>query len=156
MASSSERLSRYIPAVQLFAARVVLFHQRVAEQLGLTATEFKALRLLEHLGPLSLSALSREVGLQLGTMSALVDKLAMSGFLTRERNQTDRRKVVLAVSPTAAANAAALYREQGAAMAAVLARYGDREFEAVMTFLADTSEVLAASFPNVALRSADD
>ena len=62
MTTSSDRLWRYVPAIQLFAARLVLFHQEVAERLGLTATEFKSVRLLEQLGPLSLTALAQEAG----------------------------------------------------------------------------------------------
>ena len=149
MNTSSDRLERYIPVVQLFAARLVLFHQTVAERLGLTATEFKSLRLLEHLGPLSLSALAHEAGLQLGTMSGLVDKLASAGLISRERDPKDRRKMMLAASPEASAKAADLYREQGAAMAKLLDGYGAREFEAVLSFLGDASQVLAKSTANL-------
>ena len=149
MATSSDRLERYIPVVQLFAARLVLFHQTVAERLGLTATEFKSLRLLEHLGPLSLSALAREAGLQLGTMSGLVDTLASAGLITRERDPKDRRKMMLAASPEASEKAAVLYRDQGAAMAGLLDSYGPREFEAVLGFLEDASRVLAQSSANL-------
>ena len=81
MDMSSDRLDRYIPVVQLFAARLVLFHAKVADRLGLTATEFKCFRLLETLGPLSLTALAREAGLQLGTASGLVDKLEAGALL---------------------------------------------------------------------------
>ena len=150
MALSSDRLGRYIPAIQLFAARLVLFHQKVADRLGLTATEFKSLRLLEHLGPLSLSALAREAGLKLGTMSDLVDKLESAGFITRERDPKDKRRTMLAASPAAVAKAAAFYRDQGTAMAALLDSYGNREFEAVMVFLGDASRVLAQSAAHLA------
>ena len=145
MSASSDRLERYVPAIQLFAARLVLFHQKVAERLGLTATEFKSLRLLEHLGPLSLTALAQEAGVQLSTMSGLVEKLATLGLVTREPDPADRRRMLLAASPRGAMEASVLYREQGAAMAAVLDSYSRRDFEAVMTFLQDASLALARS-----------
>ena len=145
MAVSRDRLEQYVTVVQLFAARLVLFHQKVAERLGLTATEFKSLRLLEQLGPLSLSELAQETGLQLGTMSGLVDKLVSNGLITRARDPADKRKIVLAASPEAAARATAFYRDQGSSMATLLARYSSREFQAVIMFLGDASEVLAQS-----------
>ena len=142
---SSDRLARYIPTVQLFAARLVLFHQQVAERLGLTATEFKCFRLLEQLGPLSMTVLAREAGLQIGTVSGLVDKLEAAGFVGRQRDGVDKRRLVLVAHRTASTRADLLYREQGEAMAGLLDAYSERDFNLLMTFLADVGEVLARS-----------
>ena len=108
------------------------------------------MRLLEHLGPLSLSALAHEAGVQLGTMSGLVDKLASAGLITRERDPKDRRKMMLAASPEAAAKASKLYRDQVTAMANLLDSYDAREFETILCFLEDASRVLAKSTSAVA------
>ena len=108
---STGRLARYIPTVQLFSARLVLFHQKMAEKVGLTGTEFKCFRLLEQLGPLSMTALSREVGLKVGTVSGLIDKLEATGFVVRQRDETDKRRLVLVACPEASARASSLYEE---------------------------------------------
>ena len=142
---SSDRLARYIPTVQLFAARLVLFHQQVAERLGLTATEYKCFRLLGQLGPLSMTALAREAGLQIGTVSGLIDKLETAGFVSRQRDAIDRRRLVLVARPDASARADLLYREQGEAMAALMESYNERDFNLLMMFLTDVGEVLAHS-----------
>ena len=142
---SSDRLTRYVPVVQLFAARLVLFHQGVAGRIGLTATEFKCFRLLEQLGPLSMTALACEAGLQIGTASGLVDRLEAAGFVLRQRDATDKRRLMLVACPDASARADLLYREQGRAMGMMLERYSDRDFDLLMTFLADVGEVLARS-----------
>ncbi len=142
---SSDRLARYIPTVQLFAARLVLFHQQVAERLGLTATEFKCFRLLEQLGPLSMTALAREAGLQIGTVSGLIDKLEAAGFVGRQRHAVDKRRLVLVAHPNASGRADLLYREQGEAMAPFLEAYSEHDFNLVMTFLANVGDVLARS-----------
>ena len=142
---STDRLARYIPIVQLFAARLVLFHQKVAERLGLTGTEFKCFRLLEQLGPLSMTALAREAGLQVGTSSGLVDKLEAAGFVRRERDAVDRRRLVLAACPEASARATSLYRAQGEAMRAILDTYSDAEFDLLMAFMTDAGLILARS-----------
>lgn len=142
---SSGRLARYVPIIQLFAARLVLFHQKVADRLGLTATEFKCFRLVEQLGPLSVTALSHEAGLQIGTVSGLIDRLEVGGFVRRQRDTIDKRRLDLVASPDACARANLLYREQGKAMAAFLEAFSERDFDLLMTFLTDVSEILARS-----------
>lgn len=142
---SRGRLARYVPVIQLFAARLVLFHQKVADRLGLTATEFRCFRLVEQLGPLSVTALSHEAGLQIGTVSGLIDRLEVGGFVRRQRDTNDKRRLDLVASSDASARANLLYREQGKAMAAYLQAFSERDFDLLMTFLSDVSEILARS-----------
>ena len=142
---SSDRFARYVPAIQLFAARLVLFHQKVADQLGLTATEFKCFRLLQHLGPLALTALAQEAGLQLGTASGLIDRLEAAGFVSRQRDEVDKRRLLLIARKDASARVDPLYREQGEAMAAHLDGYSAGEFDLLMSFLTEAGDILARS-----------
>ena len=142
---SSDRFARYVSTIQPFAARLVLFHQQVAEQLGLTATEFKCFRMVQQHGPLSATALSQESGLQLGTVSGLIDRLEAGGFISRQRDTADRRRLVLVARPDASARVDPLYRRQGKAMAALLKDYGERDFDMLMTFLTQAAEILAQS-----------
>ena len=147
---STDRLARYIPVVQLFASRLVLFHQAVAESLGLTATEFKCFRLLEQLGPLSMTALSHEVGLKPGTVSGVVDRLEAAGFIDRRRDATDQRALVLVARPDASSRADALYRQQGRGMRTILDAHTERDFDLLMRFLTDAEHVLAQSLRELA------
>ena len=154
MAKSSDRLDRYIPAVQLFAARLVLFHAAVAEKLGLSPTEFKCFRLIEQLGPLSLTALAGEAGLQLGTASGLVDRLEDAGLVSRCRDAVDRRRSMLLASPEAAEQIAGFYREQGKAMSALLESFAPAEFAAILRFLDQAGSVLSRSHADLITVSA--
>ena len=145
MSTSSDRMNRYVPAVQLFAARMVLFHTAVAERLGLTATEFKCFRLIDQLGPLSLSALAKEAGLQLGTTSGLVDRLQDLGMVERQRDAADGRRISLTSTLEAATRVTTEYLEQKQGMTAVLDAFDDCEFNAILRFLDETADVLARS-----------
>ena len=145
MARSSDRLDRYIPAVQLFAARLVLFHASIADRLGLSATEFKCFRLVEQLGPLSLTALAREAGLKLGTASDLVDKLEAASLVTRRRDPADKRRSVLLAAPAAAERIGGFYRDQGRSMRMLLDSFETAEFTAILRFLDEAGSVLANS-----------
>jgi DNA-binding MarR family transcriptional regulator len=142
---SSDRFARYIPTIQLFAARLVLFHQKVAERLGLTATEFKCLRLIDLLGPLPMTALAQEAGLQLGSVSGLIEKLEAIGFVERARDPSDKRRVLLKTRVSISEEASTLYRELGGMMRQELEGYSESEFELIMRFLTQTGQALSTS-----------
>jgi DNA-binding MarR family transcriptional regulator len=74
---------------------VVLFHQAVAERVGLSATDLKCLDLLDRMGPLTAGQLAELVGLTGGAITAMIDRLEAGGFVHRERDPTDRRRVFI-------------------------------------------------------------
>ena len=123
----------------------MLFHQKVAERLGLTATEFKCLRLIDLLGPLPMTSLAQEAGLQLGTVSGLIEKLEAQKLVDRARDPADKRRVLLKACISISEQASVLYRELGETMRQELDGYSDAEFEVIMRFLTRTGEVLALS-----------
>ncbi|WP_317214207.1 MarR family transcriptional regulator [Gluconobacter sp. GP1] len=123
----------------------MLFHQKVAERLGLTATEFKCLRLIDLLGPLPMTSLAQEAGLQLGTVSGLIEKLEAQKLVDRARDPADKRRVLLRARISISQQASVLYRELGETMRQELDGYSDAEFEVIMRFLTRTGEALATS-----------
>ncbi len=74
---------------------VVLFHQAVAERVGLSVTDVKCLDLLDRMGPLTAGQLAELVGLTGGAITAMIDRLEAGGFVQRERDPTDRRRVFI-------------------------------------------------------------
>jgi DNA-binding MarR family transcriptional regulator len=76
----------------------VLFHAVVAEQIGLNATEWKCLDILDRTGPLTAGDLAELTGLTTGAITGVIDRLERAGFARRERDPHDRRKVI--VQPT--------------------------------------------------------
>jgi DNA-binding MarR family transcriptional regulator len=131
----------YVPLVQQFAARVVLFHSAVAERLGLHATDLKVLRLLGR-EPMSAGALADETGLTGAAVTALIDRLENAGYVRRERGAEDRRRVTVHGVPEKLREVNRLYEGQGARMSKLLAKYGAEEFDAIADFLKETTNVL--------------
>jgi DNA-binding MarR family transcriptional regulator len=73
----------------------VLFHQAVAERLGLAATELKCLDLLRQRGALTGSDLAAITGLTSGAITGVVARLERSGYLRREADPRDGRQQIL-------------------------------------------------------------
>ncbi|MFO7170604.1 MAG: MarR family transcriptional regulator [Chloroflexota bacterium] len=77
------------------SARTVMFHTAVAERLGLSATDHKALDLLNLSGPMTAGELAELTGLTTGAITGVVDRLEQAGYVRRTRDPHDRRKVVI-------------------------------------------------------------
>jgi DNA-binding MarR family transcriptional regulator len=139
---SSPRMQRYLPIAREFSSRVVLFHDAVAEHLGLHSTDLKVLRLLGQ-EPMTPSQLVEHTGLTGAAMTAVVDRLVAAGYVTRERDEVDRRRVTVRAVPARIRKIDRLYDAYGADMSKLLDRYGAKEFEAIESFLVKTTQLLS-------------
>src|ERR1700722_856023 len=134
-------MNRYVPAIRRFAAHSVLLHSAIAEALGLHVTDLRALWLLGE-APRTAGELAEELGLTSAAITALVDRLERNGYVTRQRNNSDRRKVTIEADPERLHEAASHYQSQGQAMTEVLDAYSETEFAAIIDFLTRTADVL--------------
>jgi DNA-binding MarR family transcriptional regulator len=73
----------------------VLFHNAIADRVGLNATESKTLDLLTRLGPLTAGEIARHTGLATASVTSLIDGLERKGFARRRRDEEDRRRVIV-------------------------------------------------------------
>jgi len=134
-------MNRYVPAIRRFSAHTVLLHSAIAEALGLHVTDLRALWLLGE-APRTAGELAEELGLTSAAITALVDRLERNGYVTRQRNNSDRRKVTIEADPERLHEVASHYQSQGQAMTEVLDAYSETEFAAIIDFLARTADVL--------------
>lgn len=139
------RIDLYVPAVQLFAARLVLFQEVAARQLGLTATELKCFRLVQAGQAATAASLVAETGLTPAALSAIVDRLVEKGFITREQDAADRRRWLLKTVPGSPERAEAVYRDHGERVDAILTRYEPEQFDFLMSFFDEFGNAMRAS-----------
>ena len=130
----------YVPLIQKFAARLVLFHQSVAQKLALNGTDVHSLRLLGD-GSMSAGALSDEIGLTGAAVTALIDRLEKAGYAKRERG-SDRRRITVHAVPEKLRELDALYAGQGVRMKKLLSKYSASEFKVIADFLEQTTVIL--------------
>ncbi|MDT7578297.1 MAG: hypothetical protein QOH17_4630 [Pseudonocardiales bacterium] len=120
-----------------FIAGVVLHSGEVARRVGLGPSDSQFLGLLAMDGPLTPGQLATQTGLTTGTVTGVIDRLERGGFVRRERDAGDRRKVLVVPVPEAVARMAAHYAEHGAHTGAVLARRSPAELQVIANFLAE-------------------
>jgi DNA-binding MarR family transcriptional regulator len=146
-------MDRYIPVVREFAARVVLFHQAVGESVGLHVTDVKVLRILEG-GPMTAGQIVEHTGLTGAAVTALVDRLVAAGYVTRERDEEDRRRVTVRVVPAKVRKLDRVYEAYSAEMSKVLAQYDAREYALIEGFLVRTANLLGEHTKKLRVRAA--
>ncbi|MFE9608263.1 MarR family winged helix-turn-helix transcriptional regulator [Streptomyces sp. NPDC006012] len=81
-------------------ASYALFNQAVADHLGLHPTDLQCLNLLAlERTPVTTGRIADLTGLTTGSATRLVDRLERAGYVVRERDATDRRRVLVAAVP---------------------------------------------------------
>ena len=72
-----------------------MLHHAIGERMGLSATEHKAADILRRFGPMTAGELAEQTGLTTGAVTGLVDRLEREGFVRREHDRKDRRRVII-------------------------------------------------------------
>lgn len=130
-----------------FATAIVVFHEAVGRLLGLSAVERKCLDVLRRLGPVTAGTIGEHTGLTTGAVTGLIDRLEKAGYVRRERDPHDRRKVVIQLLPNEQMDAllAAAFGPFTDDMTKIAARYSDAERRAIADWIRRTTDVLVTS-----------
>ncbi len=75
-----------------------LFGKELAQAAGLSPVQFRVLQLVAEKGLTTPKALSVQMGVTQGTVTALLDRLQRQEMVSRERSDVDRRQMNIAVT----------------------------------------------------------
>ncbi|MER6946067.1 MarR family transcriptional regulator [Nonomuraea sp. NPDC000554] len=116
----------------------VSMSQAAAVRIGINTTDLHCLNLLSE-GPLTASELARRAGITTASVTGVIDRLESVGYVRRERDDADRRKVVVTVDvQRAGADVAPVFAPLIKAWRASLGDYNDEELELITGFLRRT------------------
>ena len=134
-------VNRVTTDVLRFIAAVVLHNQAVAARVGLGASDSQVLSLLDVNGPMTAGRIATLTGLATGSVTALVDRLERGGYVVRQRDEHDRRKVLIVAAAEGRARLAPHYADYGARLEQLLAERSDHELDVIARFLEDMTAV---------------
>jgi DNA-binding MarR family transcriptional regulator len=136
----AELLEQLALAGRASSAATVMFHTAVAARQGLSASEEKALDLLERSGPLTAGELARRSGLAPASVTGLIDRLERKGFARRVPNPGDGRSVLVEVdSERVYATVAPLFADWVGSLYELYAGYTDEQLEVILHFLTEAA-----------------
>jgi DNA-binding MarR family transcriptional regulator len=135
---------------RLMSAQSVLLSQAVADRVGLYSTDLETMDILAIHGPLTAGRLAELTGLSTGAVTGLIDRLEAAGYVRREKDPRDRRRVI--VQPDmerAMREIGPLYDSIARAMADLCARYSDEELALVLDFTSRTNRLAPAEIAKI-------
>ena len=132
-----ELLREFRPVGRRLSNATVMFHQAVADRLGMNLTDYKALGILVDTGPITAGRLAEITGLTTGAVTGIVDRLERSGHVRRERGAEDRRKVIIQAVRTPEHDRAAggIFAPLMRAVEEDLAGYSEDELALILEFM---------------------
>ena len=81
--------------LKTFAARVILHGLRASDAMSLAPTDLVCMCLLQLNGPATPGWLAEMTGLTTGAVTGMIDRLERAGYVRREADPQDRRKVIV-------------------------------------------------------------
>ncbi|MEU6261066.1 MarR family winged helix-turn-helix transcriptional regulator [Streptomyces sp. NPDC047043] len=140
--NARERLMDELSAVsRRYMASYALFNQAVADHLGLHPTDLQCLNLLTlEGGPVTTGRIAELTGLTTGSATRLVDRLEKAGYVVRERDAADRRKVLVATVPERIAEFGRMWERLGGGWSALFEELDDAELAVVIGHMRRTVE----------------
>jgi DNA-binding MarR family transcriptional regulator len=114
-------------------------NHEVGARLDLRDVDLHCLDLVEREGPISPSALAQTAGIHPATVTGILDRLESAGFVTRDRDSSDRRAVMVRGVRERGVEVMHLYSGMNSALSRICKRYRESELEVLADFLRRTS-----------------
>ena len=120
-----------------------LMGQAAADRVGLNATDLNCLNILSFSGQMTAGELARATGLTTASITGVVDRLADAGYVTRERDPHDRRRVVVRlVLDRAVRDVAAIFLPMVRDWQRMAGQYSDDQLALIVDFYRQMEDVL--------------
>ncbi|HWU65173.1 MAG TPA: MarR family transcriptional regulator [Ensifer sp.] len=110
------------------------FDEAVANKLGLITAEHRCLKALLD-GAKTAGALAQASGLTPAAATSMIDRLEKRGFVERQRDGADRRKVLVAMTKPASDTLGKFYQPMTVDAAAMLANFAPADLSIIEKFV---------------------
>ena len=122
-------------AVRKSSALGVIFGQTVANRVGISSSDLECLDFLNIEGRVTAGRLAELTGLTTGAITGVVDRLEKAGLVRRQRDESDRRKVFIAIVPEALGKIGRFYEPLQKAVTRDWEGYTDAELKLLLRFM---------------------
>jgi DNA-binding MarR family transcriptional regulator len=139
----AELAMAFVAAIRKTGSLMQLMSQAAADRIGLNATDLNCLNILSFSGQLTAGELARATGLTTASITGVIDRLEEAGFVRRERDSTDRRRVVIHLNlQKAFGTVAPVFAPMLADWQRVAAQYSDDELRLIVEFYGRMEQII--------------
>jgi DNA-binding MarR family transcriptional regulator len=147
--SKDELIGEVMDRLRAMGATTDLFDQAAAERLGVNRTDLRVLDLLGRHGPTSPSRLAELNDLSRPAMTTVIDRLEKAGYARRVADSSDRRRVLVEITPLASRRAMEIYGPFAELSFTGFNGYTAKELEVISSFLAKSVELTEAQLEKI-------
>jgi DNA-binding MarR family transcriptional regulator len=120
-----------------------LMGQAAADRIGLNATDLNCLNILSFSREMTAGELARATGLTTASITGVADRLEQAGFVRRERDPNDRRRVVIRlVLDKALKEVAPVFQPMIRDWQKMATHYSDDELRLIVDFYGQMEQVI--------------
>jgi DNA-binding MarR family transcriptional regulator len=122
---------------------IQLLGQAAADRIGLNPTDLNCLNILSFSGEMTAGELAKATGLTTASITGVADRLEEAGYVRRERDPRDRRRVVIRlVLERALSDVAPVFLPLILGWQGVVTRYTDDELRLIVEFYGQMEQVI--------------
>ncbi len=133
----------FLLAMRRAGSIMQLLGQMSAERIGINVTDLNCLNILALTGPMTAGDLARATGLTTASITGVLDRLEEGGFVRRERDPKDRRRVIVTMGAgPGLREIAPTFGPLVMAWRATAAGYSDEELRLLLEFQRRVEDVM--------------
>jgi DNA-binding MarR family transcriptional regulator len=141
----AELAMAFVGALRKTSSLMQLMMQAAADRIGLNATDLNCLNILSFSGRLTAGELAKATGLTTASITGVIDRLEEAGFVERERDAADRRRVVIHLNlQKAFGTVAPVFAPMLADWQRVATQYSDDELRLIVDFYGRMEQIIRA------------
>ncbi|HJU94683.1 MAG TPA: MarR family transcriptional regulator [Nitrososphaera sp.] len=95
MSKREEIIQAIIEKRREMSTETIMFHQSVADVLGLHITDHKCIDLIRQYGAMPAGRIAELTGLTTGAVTGIIDRLEKAGYVRRANDPKDRRRTIV-------------------------------------------------------------
>jgi DNA-binding MarR family transcriptional regulator len=93
--TNEELIQTIVDKFREMSTEAVMFHQAVADELGLYIPDHKCMDIIHRFGAMPAGRLGEMTGLTTGAITGMIDRLEKAGYVRRANDPKDRRKTIV-------------------------------------------------------------
>jgi DNA-binding HxlR family transcriptional regulator len=133
----------FLLALRRAGSIMQLLGQVSADRIGINATDLNCLNIVALTGPMTAGELARQTGLSTASITGVLDRLEEGGFVRRERDPHDRRRVIINLGEgPGLAKIGPTFGPVVKAWRATAAGYSDDELRLLLEFQRQLEEIM--------------
>ena len=130
-----QRIAEAKQSLRELRIELAILNHRVGSRSEVKDVDFDCLDVITRYGPISPTTLARRIGVHAATMTGILDRLERGGWIVRDRDERDRRAVLVRGVPGKQRDIIELYGGMNSSLDEILDSYSDDQIDLVVDFL---------------------